>query len=107
VADVNPARIIIGRRATGAPIVIASPNDLLGLAICAEIEDALAIHAATGLGAWASGGPTRMAALADVVPGYTDFVTIVADRGSERCANDLAATLLRRGIEVSCLGEVP
>ena len=60
--------------------MLAPPNDLLGLAITEGLEDALSIHEATGLGAWASGGNARLPALADTVPSYIDFVTIVADR---------------------------
>ena len=36
--------------ARGSPIVLAPPNDLLGLAITEGIEDALSVYAATGLG---------------------------------------------------------
>ena len=43
-------KIMIGQSARGFPIVVAPPNDLLGLAITEGIEDALAIHEATGLG---------------------------------------------------------
>src|SRR5262249_53896051 len=38
----------------GYPIVLAPPNDLMGLAITEGIEDALSIHDDTGLGAWAA-----------------------------------------------------
>ena len=58
-ADVEHQKIIVGKGALGSPIVLAPPNDLLGLAIAEGIEDALSIHAATGLGAWASGGAGR------------------------------------------------
>jgi Toprim domain len=55
----------------------------------------------TSLGAWAAGGATRMPALADAVPDYIDFVTIVADRDPAgiRYANALADRLRKRGIE--------
>jgi hypothetical protein len=47
-------KIMIGRSA-GWPIVLAPPNDLLGLVITEGIEDALSAHEATGRGAWAAG----------------------------------------------------
>jgi hypothetical protein len=78
-ADVEPNKIIVGRGALGSPIIVAPPNDLLGLAIFEGTEDALSVHEATGLGAWASGGATRLPALADSVPDYIDHVTVVAD----------------------------
>jgi hypothetical protein len=61
-ADVEPQKIVIGRGALGSPIVLAPPNDLLGLAICEGPEEALSIHQATGLGAMGSrrrGAPCR------------------------------------------------
>jgi len=100
-ADVEPQKIIIGRGALGSPIVLAPPNDLLGLAITEGVEDALSIFEATGLGCWASGGAGRMPALAASVPGYIDFVTIVADRDPAgiRYANGLSDGLHKRGIK--------
>jgi hypothetical protein len=97
----NPNKIIISKAGLGSPVVLAPPNDLLGLAICEGLKDALSIHEATGLGAWASGGWARMAALADAVPDYMDFVTIVADRDPDgiRGANALADRLSKRGIK--------
>jgi hypothetical protein len=68
----------IGKGVT-APIVLAPPNDLLGLCIAEGIEDALIAHQATGLGAWATGGAARLPALADHIPGYIESVTILAD----------------------------
>jgi hypothetical protein len=47
-ADIKPNKIIIGQGALGSPIVLAPPNDLLGLAITEGIDDALSIHEATG-----------------------------------------------------------
>jgi hypothetical protein len=99
-ADVEPAKIIVGRLAIGSPIVLAPTNDLLGLCVAEGIEDALSVHAATGLGAWASGGATRMPVVADAVPDYIDFVTVVADRDPAgiRYADALADRLRKRGI---------
>lgn len=100
-ANVNPNKIIVGQGALGSPIVLAAPNDLLGLAVAEGIEDALSIHEATGLGAWASGGAGRLPALADAVPGYINFVTIIADRdpAGVNGAEGLAKRLRHRGIE--------
>src|SRR5262249_55552041 len=75
-ADVRPNKLIIGRP-LGRPIVLAHPNDLLGLCITEGIEDALTAHEATGLGAWAAGAACFMPALADAVPNYIEAVTIV------------------------------
>ena len=81
---------------------IHKPNDLLGLAITEGIEDALSIHAVTGLGAWAAGSASRMPALADKVPDYIDRVTIVMDRdpAGRRGATGLAEALSKRNIEI-------
>jgi hypothetical protein len=86
-------KIMVGR-SVGVPIVLAPPNDQLGLAIAEGIEDALSVHEATGLGAWAAGAASRLQALADAVPGHIDFVTIVAD--ADRDGRRHAAELLRR-----------
>jgi hypothetical protein len=48
------AKIMIGM-SCGAPIVLAPPNDLLGLVITEGIEDGLSAHMATGLGSWVAG----------------------------------------------------
>jgi hypothetical protein len=71
-------KIMIGK-CIGTPIVLAPPNDGLGLSIVEGIEDALSVHEATGLGAWAAGSASRMPQLVDVVPDYIECVTIVAD----------------------------
>jgi hypothetical protein len=99
-ADVEPNKIIVGGGALGSPIIVAPPNDLLGLAIIEGIEDALSIHEATGLGAWASGGATRLPALADSVPDYIDHVTVVADCDPTGITNATALgdRLRKRGV---------
>jgi Toprim domain len=99
-AVVEPNKITIGRGALGSPIVVAPPNDLLGLAITEGLEDALSIHQATGLGAWAAGGAARMPALAATVPDFIDFATILADRDPSgiKGANRLSEGLRKRGI---------
>jgi hypothetical protein len=94
-------KIIVGRP-LGLPIVIAPPNDLLGLAVCEGIEDALTAHAATGVGTWAAGSAGFMPKLAAAVPSYIEAVTIYAhnDKAGEDGARQLAAALHKRGIEV-------
>lgn len=94
------------------PIVVAPPNDLMGLAITEGIEDALSAHQALGLGAWAAGSAPHMGKLDgvepdfsdSVVPDWIDCVTIYADADAdqqgERNAAKLADRLRSRGIEV-------
>jgi hypothetical protein len=66
-AEVGPNKLMIGSP-NSTPIVVAPPNDLLGLAITEGIEDALSAHQVTGLGACAAGSAGRMPKLADTVP---------------------------------------
>lgn len=100
-AGTTADKVTIGQGSIGTPIVIRPPNDLLGLAITEGIEDGLSVHAATGLGAWAAVSAGRMSALADVVPGYVECVTIFGhrDAAGERGARELATRLADRGIE--------
>ena len=77
-AGTDRDKIMIGKSA-GYPIVLAPINDGLGLAIAEGIEDALSLHEATGLGAWAAGSASRLPALADRIPGYVETVSIMAD----------------------------
>lgn len=102
-ADHPNAKIILGRDAAGIPIIAAPPNDLLGLAITEGIEDALSVHAATGLGAWAAGSAPRMPALAETVPDYIDCIMIVGDNDDtgRKHASHLAERLTKRGFSVS------
>jgi hypothetical protein len=95
--DTKPKKITIGRP-LGQPIVLAPPNDLLGLAITEGIEDALTAHEATGLGAWAAGSGAMMPALADAVPDYIETVTVFADddRSGQDNARKLATAIRRR-----------
>jgi hypothetical protein len=85
-----------------SPIVIAPPNDGLGLAICEGIEDGLSIFESTGLGVWAAGSASRMPVLAPVIPDYIDSVTIVADADDTGRTNaqKLANALKPHGCEV-------
>jgi hypothetical protein len=84
-ADVNPNKIIVGSPAS-RPIVMAPINDLLDLTISEGIEDALSASWALGMGAWAAGAAGFMPALADVVPGYVERVTIFAHADPRRGA---------------------
>jgi hypothetical protein len=98
---VRAPKIMVGH-SIGTPIVLAPPNELLGLAIAEGIEDALTLHQATGLAAWAAGSATRMPALAEVVPDYIESVTIAADDDDigHGNAEELARRLQARDIEV-------
>jgi hypothetical protein len=99
-ANVDATKIIVGQGSTGTPIVVTPPNDLLSLAICEGVENALSLHESTGLGAWAAGCANRLPALADAVPGWIDTVTIAADADPTglRNAQELRAKLLKRGL---------
>ena len=98
------AKVMLGP-SMGQPIVLAPPNDGLGLAIAEGIEDALAVHRTTGLGVWAAGSATRMPALAGVVPDYIECVTVFAhDDNGAPYARELAAALLKRKFEVRIEG---
>jgi hypothetical protein len=100
-AGTEKDKIMIGH-CMGSPVVLAPANDGLGLAVVEGVEDALSVHQATGLGAWAAGSAGRMAALAETVLAYIDCVTIVGDRdpAGECGATDLASRLKARGFEV-------
>lgn len=100
-ADVEPNKIVVGSPGDW-PIVLAPPNDLLGLAITEGIEDALTTHQATGLGAWAAGSAGRLPRLANAIPGYIEAATIYAhpDPAGRDGAIGLAERLDQRGIEV-------
>jgi phage/plasmid primase-like uncharacterized protein len=105
-ADTKPNKLTVASPA-GMPMVLAPMNDLLGLAITEGIEDALSVHQATGLGAWAAGGwsnlPKLIAAIADAA---TECVTVFADAddAGQRGARELAEALVARGIEVFVRG---
>ena len=86
----------------GFPIVLAPPNDLLGMSIAEGIEDGLTVHQSTGLGGWAAGSASRMPALADVIPSYIESVTVSEDDDADgrRFAGELANRIRARRIEV-------
>jgi Toprim domain len=99
-------KITIGR-CRGYPIVLAPPNDLLGVVIAEGAEDALSSHAGNGWGAWAAGGCARMPFLAPAIPSYIECVSIVVDPDpdGERYARELADLVDRRGMEVRLIGD--
>ena len=106
-ADLQPNKLTVGRP-RGHPIVLAPPNDLLGMAITEGIEDGLSVHQATGLGAWAAGSAPYMPGLADAVPDYVETITIYAhDDGGRGYAIRLADQLDIRGIEMFLEGLGP
>ncbi len=95
------SRVSFGPSA-GSPIVIAPPNDNLGLIVAEGLETGLSLWEALGLGVWVAAGAGRMPALADAVPEWIDSVTIAAEPGDAgmRGAAELARRLLARGIHV-------
>ncbi|MEH2570264.1 toprim domain-containing protein [Bradyrhizobium sp. AZCC 2289] len=99
-AGTDRDKIMIGR-SLGWPIVLAPPNDLLGIAIAEGIEDALSVHEPTGLGAWAAGAASRLPALVTAIPSYIETATIMVDgdRDGRRYAGQLARLVEQRGIE--------
>ncbi|MGY8682460.1 toprim domain-containing protein [Bradyrhizobium sp. UFLA05-153] len=99
-AEVEKSKIIVG--SASLPIVLAPPNDLLGLAITEGIEEALSVHQATGLGAWAAGSASRLPALAAAIPTYVECVTVIVDddKAGRHHASTLAAALRDRHIEI-------
>lgn len=104
-ADVDRQKLIVGSP-ENLPIVLAPPNNLLGLAVAEGIEDALTAHQATGLGAWAAGFAGHMPALADMIPDYIEAATVYAhpDKAGRNGSIGLAERLDRRGIEVRMEG---
>jgi hypothetical protein len=100
-AGVERSKLFVGS-SSGWPIVIAPPNDLLGMVVTEGIEDALSAHQATGLAAWAAGSAGRMPALAERIPSYIDCITVCADDDADgqRHAYTLADALTGRGFEV-------
>jgi hypothetical protein len=94
------AKIILGSPG-GLPIVLAPPNDLLALAITEGIEDALALHEALFMGAWAAGSAGFLPKLAPHVPDWIETVVIeMHPDGGRRFAEELADSLRQRRIEV-------
>jgi hypothetical protein len=97
-AGTETDKIMVGTP-LGSPIVLAAPNELNGIAITEGIEDALSVHEATGLGAWAAGAASFLPALAAAVPEWIECITIWVDddEAGRRNADALAAQLDARG----------
>jgi Toprim domain len=100
-AGTETDKIMVGAP-RGLPIVLAAPNELNGLAIAEGIEDALSVHEATGLGAWAAGAASFLPALAAAVPEWIECITILVDddEAGRRNADVLAEHLERRCFSV-------
>jgi Toprim domain len=98
------AKIMVGYSA-GSPIVLAPPDDLLGMAITEGIEDGLSAHETSGLGTWAAGSAARMPALAEALPAWTDCATVLADddKDGRRFASELTERIQARGIEARAI----
>src|SRR5262249_48137987 len=98
-------------RPLGRPIVLAPPNDLLGLVVAEGIEDALSAHQCTGLGAWAAGSASYMPALAETIPAYIECLTILVDDNLAGWKNSTAlrdGLLARRGrLEINSIRSAP
>jgi len=80
----------------------APEAEAVALRISEGIEDALSVHEALGLGAWAAGACGFMPPLADIVPPYAECVTVFAHSDHDGCrkALELADRLVDRGLEV-------
>ncbi len=100
-AGTDRDKIMVGH-SIGSPIVLAAPNDSLGMAIAEGIEDALTVYQSTGLGAWAAGSASRMPALDDAVPSYVETLTVLVDDDADgrRFAGELADRIQARRIEI-------
>lgn len=109
-AGTEADKIMVGMSA-GWPIVLAPANDIGGLSIAEGIEDALSVHAATGLGAWAAGAASRLPALATIIPAYVEFVSVVADSDPDgaRHAAELAKRVKQSGrpVRIVTLASAP
>lgn len=105
-AGTETDKIMVGH-STGSPLVLAPMNDLLGLAIVEGIEKGLALWQIEyfGLGIWVAGAASRMPALGDTVPAYTDYVTVWADGDPDglRHADALTRRLRQRKIAADVL----
>jgi hypothetical protein len=78
------------------PLVLAPMGDGLGMAVTEGIEDALSVHQATGLGAWAAGGwpnlPGLVTAFGQLARrgGLPESITILVDGDDDGRAGSLA-----------------
>ena len=102
-ADIEPNKVFIASPG-GHPIVLAPPNDLLGLAIAEGIEDALCGDRPRRMGC---GTGRYLPALADVVPEWIESITICVDDDPAGRENSLrlADGLQKRGFAIFFYGE--
>jgi hypothetical protein len=117
--QIGPAGAKLAKKMRGVteswPIALVPPNDIGGMVVSEGIEDALSLHQATGLGAWAAGAAGRLPKLAPLIASlpYLEFLMVAVDSDSagRRGALELASELRHlRGasLEVATieLGEV-
>jgi hypothetical protein len=92
------SKIVVGVTG-GWPLALAPPNDGGGLAVAEGIENALWLHQATRLGAWASGSAVRLPKIAPLIAqlSYIEAVTIGADDdpAGRQYAQELGRELVR------------
>ncbi|MEM0906183.1 MAG: toprim domain-containing protein [Pseudomonadota bacterium] len=90
----------------GLPLAVSPWTDSNALVVTEGIEDALSVHEATGLAAWAAGSAAHMAKLADAIPAFVETVTIIEDgnEAGRRGTGALADALRARRIETIILG---
>jgi len=95
------AKIMLGP-SKGFPLMLFPPNDGLGMVIAEGIENALSVHASTGLGAWAAGSAGRLPDMAAHVQPFIESVLIFADDDPAGMtgAEALRESLCERGHEV-------
>ena len=95
------AKIMLGP-SKGFPLMLFPPNDGLGMVIAEGIENALSVHASTGLGAWAAGSAGRLPDMAAHVQPFIESVLIFADDDPAGMAGAeaLRESLCERGHEV-------
>jgi phage/plasmid primase-like uncharacterized protein len=99
-ADVSPNKITVGSPA-GLPIVVAPMTDMMALAITEGLEDALSVHANSGMGAWCAGGASHLPKLAAAIERIgpaaapeTITVFIDDDDAGRRHGRELATALM-------------
>jgi putative DNA primase/helicase len=116
-AAIKPNKITVASPA-GRPLVLAPMNDLMGLVITEGIEDALSVHQATGLGAWAAGSAPFMPNLVRAIEHLAtareedatpDCITIIVDDdpAGRRNAFDLAAALAALSVRLAARAVPP
>jgi hypothetical protein len=78
-APIDPVKIMLGQ-SMGLPIVLAPANDLLAVDITEGIETGLSVLEWRGAGVWVAGAASRMPALMENLPAYTECLHIFAER---------------------------